>query len=96
MKKILITLLAIVAISCKNNPEEQPQEQSSTVYEQKYPYGTVMYAKPDSVKVVICSFDSRDNTYKAYWREGTEYANEWYSEEGFYGEVQTPINISDE
>lgn len=85
-------MLATVAISCK----EQPQEQPATVYEEKYPYGTVMYVKPDSLKVVIVEFDSTDNTYRAYWREGTEYTDSWYGEEGFYGEVQTPINISDE
>jgi hypothetical protein len=96
MNKILIILLAIVAISCNNKQEEQLQEQPATVYEEKYPYGTVMYAKPDSVKVVICQFDSMDNSYKAYWREGGEYATAWYSEEGFYGEVQTSINTSDE
>lgn len=92
MNKILIILLAIIAISCKQKPQEQPTK----VYQEKYPYGTVMYAKPDSVKVVISEFDSSDNTYKAYWREGANYASAWYSEEGFYGEVQTPINTSDE
>tara|TARA_R110000782_G_scaffold29820_2_gene74089 strand:+ start:375 stop:548 length:174 start_codon:yes stop_codon:yes gene_type:complete len=57
-----------------------------------------MYVKPDSLKVVIKRFDSTDNTYKAYWREGALYASEWYSEEGFYGEAEaeTQINISDE
>lgn len=93
MNKILITaLLAIITISCK----QQPQEQPTKVYQEKYPYGTVMYAKPDSIKVVIQAFDSRDNTYKAYWREGANYTSSWYSEEGFYGEVQTSINTSDE
>lgn len=96
MNKILIILLAIVAISCNNKQEEQPQEQPATVYEEKYLYGTVMYAKPDSVKVVICGFDSSDNTYKAYWREGSEYATAWYSEDGFYGETEAPVNLSNE
>ena len=96
MNKILIILLAIVAISCKEQPQEQHQEQPATVYEAKYLYGTVMYAKPDSVKVVICEFDSRDNTYRAYWREGGEYSTTWYEEEGFYGEADAPVNLSDE
>jgi hypothetical protein len=82
MIKLSIILIAILVISCKQPPIEEP----AMVYKEKYPYGTVMYAKPDSVKVVICEFDSRDNTYKAYWREGSEYATAWYVEEGFYGE----------
>lgn len=96
MNKILIILLAVITISCSKRHEDQPQEQPATVYEEKYPYGTVMYAKPDSVKVVICDFDSRDNTYQAYWREGAKYATAWYSEEGFYGEAEPLINISNE
>ena len=89
MNKILLILaVAIIAISCKKTPEEQLQEQSAIVYEQKYPYGTVMYVKPDSLKVVIKGYDSSDNTYEAYWREGAEYTSSWYSEEGFYGEAE--------
>jgi hypothetical protein len=95
MNKILI-LLAILTISCNKRHEDQPQEQPVIFYEEKYPYGTIMYAKPDSIKVVICDFDSMDNTYKAYWREGAEYATTWYSEELFYGEVETSNNISNE
>ena len=89
MKKILIILAVLLIVSCK----EAPQEQSPVVYEQKYPYGTVMYVKPDSLKVVISKYDSMDDTYRAYWREGAEYATAWYSEEGFYGEVE-PANTN--
>ena len=96
MNKILTILAILLLISCKEAPQEQQQEQPATVYEEKYPYGTVMYAKPDSVKVVICEFNSMDNSYEAYWREGGEYYTSWYSEEGFYGEAETPINTSDE
>ena len=93
MKKFLLAL-SILIISCHKPQvtEESPVE----VYTQKYPYGTVMYVKPDSLKVVILKFDSIDNTYEAYWREGSRYADAWYSEEGFYGEADTQINISDE
>ena len=87
MKKIIL-IFALAFLSCNKSIQEQP----SAVYEEKYPYGTVMYAKPDSVKVVISQFDPLDNTYKAYWREGAEYATAWYAEEGFYGEAETPIN----
>ena len=96
MKRILTILTILLLVSCKEAPQEQKQEQPTTVYEEKYPYGTVMYAKPDSVKVVICEFNSMDNSYEAYWREGAEYATAWYSEEGFYGEAEPSINISDE
>jgi len=95
MKKILTILAILLIVSCKEAPQEQ-QEQPATVYEEKYPYGTVMYAKPDSVKVVICDFDSRDNSYEAYWREGGEYHKSWYSEEGFYGEAEPTTNNLDE
>lgn len=84
-------MAAVLLVSCNKQPQEQP----TTVYEEKYPYGTVMYAKPDSVKVVICEFNSMDNSYKAYWREGAEYATSWYSEEGFYGEVYPSTNNQD-
>ncbi len=96
IKKVVAIMAVVLLVSCKEQPQEQqPQEQPATVYEEKYPYGTVMYAKPDSVKVVICEFDSRDNSYKAYWREGAEYTSAWYSEEGFYGEVYPNINNQD-
>jgi len=95
IKKLIAIMAVVLLVSCKEQPQDQPQEQPATVYEEKYPYGTVMYAKPDSVKVVICEFDSRDNSYKAYWREGAEYASAWYSEEGFYGEVEPSTNNQD-
>lgn len=90
-KLILILATIFLTVSCKEEPQPAP-----VVYEQKYFYGTVMYAKPDSLKVVILEFDSSDNTYKAYWREGAEYANAWYSEEGFYGEVTPSETVTKE
>ena len=92
MNKILSILVVLLLISCKKIPQEIP----TVLYEQKHPYGTVMYAKPDSLKVVISSYDPTDDTYKAYWREGTQYTSSWYQEEGFYGEAETIINISNE
>ena len=92
MNKIIVILSTLLFISCKEVPLEEPKP----VYEQKYDYGTVMYAKPDSLKVVIQDYDSSDDTYKAYWRVGTEYSNSWYSEEGFYGEAEPNTNKLDE
>ena len=92
MNKIMVILSILLLISCKETPPEEPK----SIYERKYDYGTVMYAKPDSLKVVICEFDTSDNTYKAYWREGAEYAIAWYGEEGFYGEAELNTNKSDE
>ena len=96
MNKILIILLAIITISCSKRHEDQPQEQSATVYEQKYPIGTVMYVKPDSLKVVVIEYDSTEDTYRCYWREGGEYFDAWYGEVGFYGDAEALINISNE
>jgi hypothetical protein len=84
MKKIIL-ILALAFISCK----EAPKEQHPPIYESKYSYGTIMYLKPDSLKVVITGFDENDNTYQAYWREGGEYEHNWFSEEWFFGEADT-------
>jgi len=79
MKKIII-ILALAFISCNEKPQ--------VAYEQKYSYGTVMYVKPDSLKVLIVKFDKNDGAYKVSWRDKTgNTTNGWYSEEGFYGEV---------
>jgi hypothetical protein len=95
IKKLIAIMAVVLLVSCKDQPQDQPQEQPATVYEEKYPYGTVMYAKPDSLKVVIQNYDSSDDTYEAYWREGAVYASAWYSEEGFYGEVEPNTNNQD-
>ena len=83
MNKIaLILAIVILAVGCKkveSNPE----------YTQKYPNGTVLYAKPDSLKVVIVHFDAYDNTYKVYWRDKGEYHTDWFNETSFYGEVES-------
>lgn len=83
MKKIII-ILTLAFISCKEANQE-PQ----VVYKQKYPYGTVIYVKPDSLKVVINNFDPVDGTYKVYWRIEGQYYSDWYSEKGFYGEEES-------
>ena len=85
MNKILIALILtalIVTVSCKEDMHEKP-----TIYQQKYPIGTVLYVKPDSLKVVVSEYDSTDNSYRIYWREGGEYFQEWFYETSFYGEV---------
>lgn len=85
MNKVLSIVIFLLLVSCRDAQQESP----TVLYEQKYPYGTVMYAKPDSLKVVISSYDPTDDTYKAYWREGLKYTSSWYQEEGFYGEAET-------
>lgn len=79
-KIVLILAVAILAVSCK---ETKPYPE----YTQKYPDGTVLYAKPDSLKVVVIHFDIYDNTYKVYWRDKGEYHTDWFNETSFYGEV---------
>ena len=85
-------LLAVLLASCNKQAPQAP----APVYERKYPYGTVMYAKPDSLKVVIKDYDSQDDTYQAYWREGADYSDAWYSEEGFYGQADITNTILNE
>ena len=81
MNKILVILVvAILTVSCKK-VESDPE------YVQKYPNGTILYVKPDSLKVVVVHFDIYDNTYKVYWRDKGEYHTDWFNETSFYGEV---------
>jgi hypothetical protein len=87
MNKVIIALVLaalIVTVSCKEDIHEKP-----TTNQQKYPNGTVLYAKPDSLKVVIVHFDAYDNTYKVYWRDKGEYHTDWFNETSFYGEVES-------
>jgi hypothetical protein len=81
-KVALVLAVATLAVSCKKVeriPEHTP----------KYPNGTVLYAKPDSLKVVVIHFDIYDNTYKVYWRDKGEYHTDWFNETSFYGEVES-------
>lgn len=81
MNKILLILaVAILAVSCK-------KVEPAPVCTQKYPNGTVLYAKPDSLKVVVIHFDIYDDTYKVYWRDKGESHTDWFNETSFYGEV---------
>jgi hypothetical protein len=83
MNKILLILaVATLAVSCK-------KEEINLNNIQKYPNGTVLYAKPDSLKVVTVHFDAYDNTYKVYWRDRGEYHTDWFNETSFYGEVES-------
>ena len=83
MNKVLaIVAVTFLLISCKKI-EPIPE------YTQKYPNGTVLYVKPDSLKVVIVHFETYDNTYKVYWRDKGEYHTDWFNETSFYGEVES-------
>jgi hypothetical protein len=83
MNKVLaIVAVTFLLVSCKK-VERIPE------YTQKYPNGTVLYAKPDSLKVVVIYFDIYDNTYKVYWRNKGEYHTDWFNETSFYGEVES-------
>ena len=83
MNKLLaIITVMFLLVSCK-------KVESTPEYTQKYPNGTVLYAKPDSLKVVVIHFDIYDNTYKVYWRDKGEYHTDWFNETSFYGEVES-------
>lgn len=90
MKKLLLILvLTVLAVSCK-------KVEPAPVYTQNYPNGTVLYAKPDSLKVVVVHFDIYDNTYKVYWRDKGEYRTDWFNETSFYGEVTPSESVTPE
>lgn len=81
MNKIALILTVVaLAVSCK-------KVESTPEYTQKYPNGTILYTKPDSLKVVVVQFDTYDDTYKVYWRDKEGYHTHWFNETSFYGEV---------
>lgn len=81
MNKILaIAIIVLLLVSCK-------KKESNPEYTRKYQDGTVLYVKPDSLKVVVVYFDTYDSTYKVYWRDKGQYHTEWFRETSFYGEV---------